>query len=224
MSQKSKFLGTLIVLFIFPSCIFLSGCIYERDTQETYNTSLEATEYEGKQLTPISEQRNNAIEGTQYIDQDTYELQVYGMVNSSLDLSYEQLVNYPSTTRFTRLDCVEGWGFDAIWTGVPLSLIFEEAQVSDNATNVIFYCADGYSTSLELDYIVENDIMLAYKLNNVTLPPERGFPVQLVAEGKYGYKWAKWITAIELTDEPYEGYWERVGYSNNAEVGGPAFE
>jgi DMSO/TMAO reductase YedYZ molybdopterin-dependent catalytic subunit len=66
--------------------------------------------------------------------------------------------------------------------------------------------------------------MLAYELNDVTLPADRGFPLQLVAEDKYGYKWAKWITGIEVTGEPYKGYWESVGYSNNADVGGPAFE
>jgi DMSO/TMAO reductase YedYZ molybdopterin-dependent catalytic subunit len=145
------------------------------------------------------------------------------MVDNPMNISYDQLTAYPSDTRFVRLDCVEGWGFDAIWTGVTLNTIFEEAQVQENATNVIFYCEDGYSTSLELDYLADNDIMLAYELNNVTLPPERGFPIQVVAEGKYGYKWAKWVTGIEATDEPYEGYWEKVGYNNNADVGGPAF-
>lgn len=66
--------------------------------------------------------------------------------------------------------------------------------------------------------------MLAYKLNDITLPPDRGFLLQLVAEGKWGYKWGKWITSIEVTDEPYEGYWESKGYSDNADVGGPRFE
>jgi DMSO/TMAO reductase YedYZ molybdopterin-dependent catalytic subunit len=49
----------------------------------------------------------------------------------------------------------------------------------------------------------------------VTLPPERGFPFQLVAESKWGYKWIKWVTEIELTDDAgYRGYWESRGYSN----------
>ena len=52
-------------------------------------------------------------------------------------------------------------------------------------------------------------------MNNVTLPPERGYPFQLVAESKWGYKWIKWITSIELSDNrEYLGYWERQGYSN----------
>ena len=78
---------------------------------------------------------------------------------------------------------------------------------------------------MPLDYIIDNNIMMAYKMNNVTLPPERGFPFQLVAESKWGYKWIKWITAIELSDnEEYRGFWERRGYSNSADLSEGFFE
>jgi DMSO/TMAO reductase YedYZ molybdopterin-dependent catalytic subunit len=67
--------------------------------------------------------------------------------------------------------------------------------------------------------------MMAYEMNGVTLPPERGFPFQLVAEDKWGYKWVKWITQIEVSeDEGYRGYWESRGYSNQADFGGGFFE
>ena len=82
---------------------------------------------------------------------------------------------------------------------------------------VIFYASDGYSTELPLNYITSNNIIIAYKMNGLTIPPERGFPFELVAESQYGYKWIKWITGIELTDNPdYLGYWESHGYPNNA--------
>jgi DMSO/TMAO reductase YedYZ molybdopterin-dependent catalytic subunit len=56
-------------------------------------------------------------------------------------------------------------------------------------------------------------------MNGIVLPPERGFPFQLVAESKFGYKWIKWITRIELSDNlAYEGYWERRGYSNEGNL------
>jgi DMSO/TMAO reductase YedYZ molybdopterin-dependent catalytic subunit len=119
---------------------------------------------------------------------------------------------------------VEGWSFTAKWTGVKMADLLNETGTLDNATTVIFYSADGYSTSLDMDYLLKNNIILAYTLNDVTLPPERGFPLQLVAEGKYGYKWAKWVVRIELSDSPYRGYWEKRGYNNTAEVGGPEFE
>ena len=60
--------------------------------------------------------------------------------------------------------------------------------------------------------------MIAYAMNNVTLPPERGYPFQLVAEDKWGYKWAKWITRIELSDALPSGYWESRGYSRDGDL------
>ena len=75
-------------------------------------------------------------------------------------------------------------------------------------------CADGFSTSLPLDFIIGRDILLAYRMNDVVMPPERGFPFQVVAEDLLGYKWAKWVTEIELSSDPnYLGYWEQRGYS-----------
>jgi len=66
---------------------------------------------------------------------------------------------------------------------------------------------------------------MAYKMNNVTIPEERGFPFQLVAEDKWGYKWIKWITEIELSDDPnYRGYLESRGYSNTGNVDEPYLE
>lgn len=211
----------LAAIAVLIMLISISGCL---NTQQGTNTYGEVTTYEGKELTPISKQRNNAIQGTQFIDRDSYELRIYGMVDKPLNLSYDQLLSYPSESRLVRLDCVEGWGFDAKWAGVTLNTLFTDTGVNSSATSVIFYCADGYSTSLELDYLLDNNIMLAYRINDITLPADKGFPLQLVAEDKYGYKWAKWITAIEVTDKPYRGHWESVGYSNSADVGGPAFE
>jgi DMSO/TMAO reductase YedYZ molybdopterin-dependent catalytic subunit len=62
------------------------------------------------------------------------------------------------------------------------------------------------------------------RLNDITLPEDRGFPFQVVAESKYGYKWAKWVTGIELSaDTGFLGYWESAGYSNNADIRGSGF-
>jgi len=117
------------------------------------------------------------------------------------------------------LHCVEGWSVTILWEGILVKDLIAEAGVDPNATVVIFYAYDGYSTSVPLDYIIDNDIIMAYKMNNVTLPPERGFPFQLVAESKWGYKWIKWITEIELSDnEDYLGFWERRGYPNDADL------
>ena len=118
-----------------------------------------------------------------------------------------------------RLDCVEGWSVNLLWEGVLVRDLLEQAGPLSEAKVVVFHAYDGYTTSFPVDYIMNNDIIIAYKMNDVTLPPERGFPFQLVAESKWGYKWIKWITKIELSDNvDYEGFWESRGYSNEGDL------
>ena len=187
---------------------------------------VEAREYMGTKLTPIGDQRNNALKGTQHIDKDTYRLVVDGLVENPLSLSYEDLLSLPMESRLASLDCVEGWSFTAKWTGPTLVSIFDKAQLKPGAKTVIFRTADDSSgyTSLDLQYVLDKRIIIALRLNDVTLPADRGFPFQVVAEGKFGYKWAKWVQRIELSSEDFRGYWERAGYNNNADINGPAFE
>jgi DMSO/TMAO reductase YedYZ molybdopterin-dependent catalytic subunit len=97
--------------------------------------------------------------------------------------------------------------------------LLAKAGVSPQAKTVIFHAYDGYTTSFPIDYILNNNIIMAYSMNGGTIVPERGFPFQLVAESKWGYKWIKWITEIELSDDVnYKGYWESRGYSNDANL------
>lgn len=214
----------LLVLIFSVIFVIASGCVSEKKESETYGNQTENLSYKGESLTPIAQQRNNAIEGTQYIDKESYRLRVEGLVENPRNFTYEEITGLPETSKVVDLNCVEGWSFTAKWTGVKMADLIAETGAGENATTVVFYSADGYSTSLDMDYLLENEIILAYKLNDVTLPPERGFPLQLVAESKYGYKWAKWIVRIEISDSPYKGYWEKKGYNNRADVGGPAFE
>jgi len=182
---------------------------------------VEATEFMGVQLTPISQQRNNALAGTQVINNETYQLVVDGLVDSPLSLSYTDLLSYPQVSKLADLVCVEGWRFTAKWTGPTLDSIFADAGAKPEAKIAIFYSTDspvGY-TSLELSYIQEGNIIIAVRDNDITLPPDMGFPFQVVADGKWGYKWAKWVTRIELSaDTGFRGYWESRGYSNSADA------
>ena len=188
---------------------------------------IEATEFQGVKLTPINKQNNNALAGTQYIDKATYTLTIDGLVDHPLTLSYADLQAYPQISQLMDLNCVEGWQFTAKWTGPMLSAIFADARVQSGAKIVIFYSTDdpeGF-TSLDLSYINDNNIIIALKDNDITLPADRGFPFQVVANSKFGYKWAKWVTRIELSsDTGFRGYWESAGYNNNGDINGPAFE
>jgi DMSO/TMAO reductase YedYZ molybdopterin-dependent catalytic subunit len=180
----------------------------------------EIREYEGKDLSSINNFRENSIKGPQQIDNQTYTLTLTGLVKNELELTYNDVLSsYQSYKKVVTLNCVEGWRVTILWEGIKLQDMLSDAEVSSTANTVIFRAYDGYSTSLPLDYIIDKNILMAYKMNNVTLPPERGYPFQLVAESKWGYKWIKWITSIELSDNPdYKGFWESRGWDNDADL------
>jgi DMSO/TMAO reductase YedYZ molybdopterin-dependent catalytic subunit len=180
---------------------------------------VETLVYQGKKLMPLSQQGNNAIKGSQVIDTNTYRLVVTGLVEKNLNMSYEELLALPAYAEEAYMPCVEGWGFEAKWTGFRVTDLLNLSGLKPNASYVVFHSSDGYSTGLALDYLSANKILLAYGINDVTLPSERGFPLQLVAKSRYGYKWGKWITKIEVVDKEERGYWESRGYSNSAKVG-----
>jgi DMSO/TMAO reductase YedYZ molybdopterin-dependent catalytic subunit len=130
------------------------------------------------------------------------------------------VLDFPVYSKVVTIHCVEGWSVKILWQGVLLEDILQDAGTRTGANTVIFHAYDGYTTSLPLSYVLDNDILLAYKMNDVVLPPERGFPFQVVAEHKLGYKWAKWVTGIEVSSDPdYRGFWESRGYDNKADVG-----
>ncbi len=178
---------------------------------------VEVREYEGENLSSINDFRDNSIRGPQNVDIDEYVLTIHGLVEEGLSYTYDEVISkHDSHRKVVTLNCVEGWDVTILWEGVLLADVFAKAGLLPAANTVIFRSVDGYSTSLPLAYIVQNDILLAYKMNEVTLPPARGFPFQLVAESKWGYKWIKWVNEIELSDDPeFRGYWESFGYSNS---------
>ncbi len=223
MSQKKLvflelFLVGLIITVVLTRSriIIVVGAGGELDTLE----SVKVKEYEGKDLSSINDFRENSIRGPQYVDNQTYRLAITGLVDDQIEYTYDEVVAYHQAfKKIVTLHCVEGWSVTILWEGVRVEDLFEAARVNPEATTAIFYAYDGYSTSLPLEYIIDNDIILAYKMNNLTLPPERGFPFQLVAESKYGYKWIKWITEIQLSNNTdYRGYWESRGWNNDADL------
>jgi len=182
--------------------------------------AIEIKEYEGTDLSSIVDFRENSIKGPQYVDMGNYRLKVSGLVENPASFTFNETINnYQNYKKVVTLHCVEGWSVTILWEGVLLRDLIQEVGVSPNATTVVFHAYDGYTTSLPIDYIMDEEIILAYKMNGVPLPPERGYPFQLVAESKWGYKWIKWVTEIEISDDTdYKGYWERRGYSNDADL------
>lgn len=182
--------------------------------------AVEVREYEGKQLGSVDDFRENSIKGPQTVAIEGYRLRIEGEVDKPTSLTYDQVIDRETFRKVVTLNCIEGWSVDILWEGVRLVDLLEQAGYNTKAKVVIFRCYDGYSTSLPLATVVDRDLLLAFKMNGIDLPAERGYPFQVVAEDKYGYKWAKWVTSIEVSDdENFKGYWESRGYSNDAEFG-----
>jgi DMSO/TMAO reductase YedYZ molybdopterin-dependent catalytic subunit len=219
--KRSLFLR-ILELSVVIAVIFISSEVWINETKNKTNTlkSVEIREYEGQKLSSIDDFRENSIKGPQYIDNENYRLIVTGLVSNTMEYTYDDVIEgHQHYEKIVMLYCVEGWDVTILWQGVLVRDLLTEAKIEPTAKIVIFHAYDGYSTSLPLDYIIDNDIIMAYKINDAVLPPERGFPFQLVAESKYGYKWIKWITRIELSDDiDYRGYWESRGFSNDADL------
>jgi DMSO/TMAO reductase YedYZ molybdopterin-dependent catalytic subunit len=181
---------------------------------------VEVRSYQGKDLSSVNDFRENSIKGPQYINESTYRLTVTGLTTTTDIYTYPEILGqYPQYTKVVTLHCVEGWDATILWEGVQVRDVIRHAGPDPRANTVVFTAHDGYTTSFPLNYLMNRDIIMAYRMNNITLPAERGYPFQLVAEDKWGYKWVKWIEKIELTDDPdYQGYWEQRGYSNTGDL------
>jgi DMSO/TMAO reductase YedYZ molybdopterin-dependent catalytic subunit len=212
-----------VVLVLLVASIVVAGLQFGHEASPVQLPSAQVHEYLGEKLSSINDFRENSIKGPQYVDRDTYRLEITGLVENPGSYSYEQVVdNHASYEKVVTLNCVEGWSVTILWQGVLVQDLIDEARPSPDARVVIFHAADGYTTSLPIEYFRDNNIIMAYKMNGVVIPPERGFPFMLVAESKWGYKWAKWITGIEFSsDISYKGYWEDRGYSNDADLAHP---
>lgn len=157
-----------------------------------------------------------------------WRLEVGGLVETPVSLPLSALQSMPSRTQITRHDCVEGWSCIAKWTGVPLSLVLNQARPKPEARYVLFQCMDTIDRSLagNIQYYGSIDLIdarhpqtiLAYGLNGRTLPVENGAPLRVRVERQLGYKMPKYIRKILLVDSFANfgmgrgGYWEDNGY------------
>jgi DMSO/TMAO reductase YedYZ molybdopterin-dependent catalytic subunit len=218
--RKRSITGLIIIAlmvagFLVGIFVFGPGSSNVKDLED-----VEVTEYEGQDLSSINDFRENSIKGPQHVDIEGYELQVTGLAEKPASFTYDNVIDdFDNYKKVVRLNCVEGWAVNILWEGILVRDILEQVGPLPEANTIIFHAYDGYTTSFPLSYVLDNDIIMAYKMNDVTLPPERGFPFQLVAESKWGYKWIKWITQIELSDDAnYQGYWESRGYSDSGDL------
>ena len=156
------------------------------------------------------------------VDANSWRMVVKGLVSSPLTISYEQLKAMPSLPQIATLECISNkiandFIGTAIWNGIKLKDLLNEAGVKPNAKYIVFRCADGYDVGIPLERGLQEGSILAYGMNGETLNAKHGYPVRAIIPGLYGMMNPKWITEIELIDTVYEGYWQKKGWANNAQ-------
>jgi len=152
------------------------------------------------------------------IGKEAWALRVEGEVENPYVLDWRTFMSMPQVTSKSDFHCVEGWSvLDCVWEGVLFREIIERARPKPSARYVWFECLDGYTTSLPIEDLTGDDVILAHRLNGEDLPQPLGGPVRLVVPKKYGYKSPMWLSRIVFMRERRLGYWESGIYSDTAD-------
>lgn len=150
-----------------------------------------------------------------------WQLRLTGLFNKPQQFGLAALQSLPQRTQITRHDCVEGWSAIGQWTGVPLKILLDIADLKKQANYLVFHCADRlggrpYYESIDLLDAFHPQTIIAHRLNGEALPIGNGAPLRLRVERQLGYKHAKYVTAIEAVSsldgfgQGKGGYWQDV--------------
>jgi DMSO/TMAO reductase YedYZ molybdopterin-dependent catalytic subunit len=160
------------------------------------------------------------------VDVDTWKMSITGMVDTPLEFTYADLLARPQIERTITIACVSNEvGGDlignAVWQGVRLKDLLDEAGVQSGAEQVYSTSVDGWTCGFPVEVAMDGrDALVALGMNGEPLPLLHGFPVRLIVPGIYGYVSAtKWLENIKLTTwAEEEGYWIPRGWSRDAPV------
>jgi DMSO/TMAO reductase YedYZ molybdopterin-dependent catalytic subunit len=132
----------------------------------------------------------------QEIDLASYRLEVRGMVDHPLSLSYDELRCLPKITTSAVLECIGVFVDSATWSGVPIAEVLKMAGIQAGAKQVQLVSADGYKPAIDLEVALDRANFLAYEMVGKPLPILHGFPLRAVLPGKPGNLWVKWLVAL----------------------------
>jgi len=143
---------------------------------------------------------------------DGWQLGISGLVQDRTPWTLPRLQALPQQPQVTRHICIEGWSQIGQWSGIVLSDFLARIGADTSARYVAFTCFDGYSTSLDMESALHPQTILALDFENAPLTPEWGAPVRLRIPVKLGFKSAKNLESISVTNTYPGGYWENQGY------------
>ncbi len=147
------------------------------------------------------------------ISTDTWRLEVGGLVETTLNLTWAAFQALEQSTKVSDIHCVTTWSrYDNKWKGVSTRDLLDLAMPKPEATHVMLTSYDGNTTNLPLDDFAVEDAVLATHWEGAPITRDHGGPMRLVVPHLYFWKSAKWLNRIEFLDRDQAGFWEKNGY------------
>jgi DMSO/TMAO reductase YedYZ molybdopterin-dependent catalytic subunit len=153
------------------------------------------------------------IEDVKPVDGANWKLELAGRIANKQPWTAQQIYQLPEQEIIIRHICVEGWDYIGQWSGVNLRSFFERVGADTTAKYVYFICNDDYTESIDMATALHPQTLLATKYAGDILADPFGYPLRLRTSTKLGYKNAKWIKAIEVTNDFRETFWSKQGFN-----------
>ena len=198
-----------------------SGGVVRR-AYATSTLPYDGLQYTGAGIEPITPNDKFYVVTKNIIDPQpakaAWRLRVEGAVDNPRTYNFEEIASMPSVTQEMTLQCISnavGGGLisNAVWRGIRLRTLIEEAGPRSGAVDVILHAADGYTHDVEFEKIMEDTTLLAYEMNGEPLPQRHGYPARVLVPGYYGEGSVKWVTSVEIFERDVEDrYYGKQGW------------
>lgn len=209
----------------------LTGCtISDTDTAQSFlrtisafNDKVQEAIFRPNHLAPtyredqvVKPPRFNAyydVEDVKPVDGASWKLELAGLIQDKRPWTARQLYELPEEEWIIRHICVEGWDYIGQWSGVNLGQFLKRIGADTTAKYVSFKCADDYTETLDMATALHRQTILATKYAREPIADPFGFPLRLRTATKLGFKNAKWITAMEVTNTFIPTFWSKQGFN-----------
>jgi DMSO/TMAO reductase YedYZ molybdopterin-dependent catalytic subunit len=189
----------------------------------SWNDRVQATLFRPHHLAPtfspaqvVKPPRFNAhygVEDVMPVDGATWKLELAGRIEDKRPWTAQQIYELPEQEIIIRHVCVEGWDYIGQWSGPNLKSFLQRVGADLTAKYIYFHCADDFTESIDMATALHPQTILATRYANATITDPFGYPLRLRTSTKLGYKNAKWITAIEVTNTFTETFWSQQGFN-----------
>lgn len=200
------------------------GMALARKLYRAATFSYDGTQYKGSIVQPITPNdlfycvTKNVVDPK--VNIDVWHLEIGGLVQNPATWRFQDLLGFTATTQEATLMCISN-GLDAglisnaVWKGLPLRDLLDQAGVLSGAARVRLHGVDNYTDTIPLEKAMEPTTLLAYEMNGEPLPDRHGYPLRVIVPGYFGEKNVKWLTRVEVTDASAKGFYETQGWGPN---------